>query len=141
MSKREKSPDEELFRLHEQFYAAYQKMQKHEVPGKGNGSLSTGTKEEKRLPRKWENAVNVAFEKGRAVVDAPALTLDGMLMKLHVTGFSSEPSPAPSAAIIKAGRGYGRPAICPVVITRWRSSFPCGTICIASRGGGHDRAE
>jgi hypothetical protein len=80
-----KNPDAELFRLHDRFCAAYEKMKKYDVPGKSD--LSTGTKEGKRLHRKWESASNVAFDRGRAVIDALALTLEGMLMKLHIAGF------------------------------------------------------
>jgi hypothetical protein len=83
------NPDMELFKLHKQFCAAYGKMKKYDdAPGTDNGSLTTATKEEKRSHRKWERASVVAFEKARAVIEAPAFTLEGMLMKLHVTGFS-----------------------------------------------------
>jgi hypothetical protein len=82
-----KNPDAELFKLHDQFRVAYQKMKKDDTPRASNGSLSSGTKEEKRLHRKWTAAADIAFERGRAVMEAPALTLEGMLMKLHVAGF------------------------------------------------------
>jgi hypothetical protein len=61
-------------------------MKQYDRPGKSDGSLPTGTKGQKALHRKWESASNVAFERGRIVIDAPALTLEGMLMKLHVAG-------------------------------------------------------
>jgi hypothetical protein len=83
-----KNPDAELFNLHDRFCAAYGKMKKYDTPSTSNGSLSTGTKEEKRLHRKWEAACEVAFRKARAVLEAPAYTLEGMLTKLHVAGFS-----------------------------------------------------
>ena len=47
------------------------------------GSLPTGTKEQKALHRKWGRAIDVALNKVRAVVAAPAQTLEGMLMKIH----------------------------------------------------------
>jgi hypothetical protein len=66
-----KNPDAELFRLHDRFCAAYDKMKQYDRPGKNDGSLPTGTKEQKALHRKWESASNVAFERGRIVIDAP----------------------------------------------------------------------
>jgi hypothetical protein len=56
--------------------------------GGGAGSLGTGTKAEKATQRKWERAVDDATERARAVIKAPALTLEGMLMKIHVAGFN-----------------------------------------------------
>ena len=88
-AKLKKSQDAELFKLHDRFCAAYRKMKKYnDAPGRDRGSLSTATKEEKRTHRKWENADSIAFEKARAVIEAPAYTLEGMLLKLHVAGFS-----------------------------------------------------
>jgi hypothetical protein len=52
------------------------------------GSIDGATKEEKAAQRKWERACNDATERARAVINAPALTLEGMLMKIHVAGFN-----------------------------------------------------
>jgi len=41
------------------------------------GSLPTGTKEQKAPHRRWERAIDVALNKARAVVAAPAQTLEG----------------------------------------------------------------
>ena len=82
-----KTADADLFKLHDKFCAAYQKMKRFDIPGSSAGSLPKATKQEKALHRKWEGAANVAFEKARAVISAPAVTLEGMLMKLHVAGF------------------------------------------------------
>ncbi len=54
----------------------------------GSSTPAKPTKEEKALERKWDRAVNVAFDKARAVVEAPAYTLEGMLMKIHIAGFT-----------------------------------------------------
>ena len=58
------------------------------------GSLPTGTKEQKAPHRKWERAIDVALNKARAVVAAPAQTLEGMLMKIHVAGFTLDDTKA-----------------------------------------------
>lgn len=81
--------DANLFKLHDAFCKAHATMlQLRAIGGGGNGSLSSATKEEKAIERKWERAADDAFTKARAVIDTPALTLEGMLMKLHVAGFS-----------------------------------------------------
>jgi hypothetical protein len=80
--------DAELFKLHDDFCGAYAKMIKlGEQGGGGAGSLDSGTRKEKAINRKWERAAEVAFRKARCVIDAPAMTLEGMLMKFHVAGF------------------------------------------------------
>ncbi len=56
--------------------------------GGAAGSLDSATKEEKVAQRKWERACNDATERARAVINAPALTLEGMLMKIHIAGFA-----------------------------------------------------
>ena len=50
-------------------------------------AIPTGTKEQKAPHRKWGRAIDVALNKARPVVAAPAQTLEGMLMKIHVAGF------------------------------------------------------
>jgi hypothetical protein len=52
------------------------------------GSGPKSTKQEQAAFRKWERIAGEAFEKARAVVETPACTLEGMLMKLHVAGFA-----------------------------------------------------
>jgi hypothetical protein len=79
--------DAKLFKLHDTFVKAYATMQQYKG-GAGAGSLPTGTKEERALYRKWQRALDDATQKARAVVDAPAVTLEGMLMKIHVAGFT-----------------------------------------------------
>jgi hypothetical protein len=89
MPKRDKSPNADLFKLHDRFCAAYRKMKKCGVAlRRDEGSLSTATKAQKKIHRKWESVGDIAFEKARAVIEAPAYTLEGMLLKLHVAGFS-----------------------------------------------------
>jgi hypothetical protein len=86
-----KTADAELFRLHDKFCKAYAAvLQCGDMEGAGGreGSLSTGKKEQKASNRKWERACDQATEKARAVIAAPAFTLEGMLMKIHIAGFN-----------------------------------------------------
>jgi hypothetical protein len=84
-----KTADAELFKLHDKFCKAYAAVLIYERDGGGGaGSLPSGTKKERAAHRKWERAATEAFKRARAVIDAPALTLEGMLMKIHVAGFS-----------------------------------------------------
>ena len=84
-----KTADAELFRLHDKFCKAYSAVLYYRKAGGGGaGSLDDATKEEKVAQRKWERACNDATERARAVIDAPALTLEGMLMKIHIAGFA-----------------------------------------------------
>jgi hypothetical protein len=81
--------DAELFRLHDKFVDAYVSVLFYRKAGGGGaGSLGTATKAEKATQRKWERAVDDATERARAVINAPALTLEGRLMKIHVAGFN-----------------------------------------------------
>jgi hypothetical protein len=77
-----KTADADLFKLHDKFCAAYQKMKELDV-----GAVEKGTKEQRARYRKWERSISVATDRGRDVIVAPAFTLEGMLMKLHVMGF------------------------------------------------------
>jgi hypothetical protein len=63
-------------------------LQFRAAEGRNDGSLPTGTKEQKAAHRKWVRDVDDATNRARAVIDAPALTLGGMLMKIHVAGFN-----------------------------------------------------
>jgi hypothetical protein len=78
--------DDALFRLHDAFCRAYSDMLS--LRGGSNTPVNNPTKEEKALERKWTRAVDIAVAKARAVIDAPAYTLEGMLMKIHVSGFN-----------------------------------------------------
>jgi hypothetical protein len=78
--------DDALFKLHDAFCRAYANMLS--LRGGGNTPVNNPTKEEKALERKWTRAVDVATDKARAIIDAPAHTLEGMLMKIHVSGFA-----------------------------------------------------
>src|SRR5438034_207163 len=68
-----KTADAKLFKLHDTFVKAYETMKQYEG-GAGAGSLSSGTKEERALYRKWRRATDDATQKARAVVAAPAMT-------------------------------------------------------------------
>jgi hypothetical protein len=85
-----KTADAELFRLHDKFCKAYAAVLFYRKGGGGGGvgSLDSATKEEKIAQRKWERACDDATERARAVINAPALTLEGMLMKIHIAGFN-----------------------------------------------------
>src|SRR5262249_50371233 len=53
-----------------------------------NVPIKSPTKEERSLYRKWNRAVDQAYERAYEVIAAPAYTLEGMLMKLHIVGFT-----------------------------------------------------
>lgn len=81
--------DADLFRLHDRFIEAYTAVAYYRKAGGGNdGSVPGATKGEKVAQRKWERAVDDATKRARAIIDAPALTLEGMLMKIHIAGFN-----------------------------------------------------
>jgi hypothetical protein len=83
-----KTADAELFKLHDVFAKSYARMKKHGTPSASRGSGSKSTKQDQAAFRKWEAAASDAFEKARVVVETPASTLEGMLMKLHIAGFA-----------------------------------------------------
>jgi hypothetical protein len=83
-----KIADTELFKLHDAFAKSYAKMKKHDTPAASRGSGPKSTKQERAAFRKWERISSEAFDKARAVLDAPAFTLEGMLMKFHMAGFA-----------------------------------------------------
>jgi hypothetical protein len=84
-----KTADAELFRLHDKFCKAYAAVLFYKkAGGGGTGSVDSATKKEKVAQRKWERACDDATERARAVINAPALTLEGMLMKIHIAGFN-----------------------------------------------------
>jgi hypothetical protein len=78
-----KTADAKLFALHDKFCEAYIAMQSLEA-----GAGAPSTKKGDAFERKWDRAVSRAFDKARAVIEAPAYTLEGMLMKLHIVGFT-----------------------------------------------------
>jgi hypothetical protein len=84
-----KTADAELFRLHDKFCKAYVDVLFYrQAGGGGAGSVNSGTKAEKAAHRKWERACDDATERARAIINAPALTLEGMLMKIQIAGFN-----------------------------------------------------
>ena len=78
-----KTADDTLFKLHDNFCRAYSAMLSLNA---GSRVGANPTKEERAIERKWNRAVDAAFDKARAVAEAPAYTLEGMLMKIHITG-------------------------------------------------------
>jgi hypothetical protein len=81
--------DAELFRLHDRFIEAYVAVAYYgKAGGGGAGSVNSATKKEKVAQRKWERACDDATKRARAIINAPALTLEGMLMKIHIAGFN-----------------------------------------------------
>jgi hypothetical protein len=81
-----KTADDALFKLHDNFCRAYSAML--QLEGGAYVNEKTANKEERALYRKWNNSVSVATDKARAVIAAPAHTLEGMLMKIHIAGFN-----------------------------------------------------
>jgi hypothetical protein len=80
-----KTADDALFKLHDNFCMAYCEV----LALRAGGQIAaTATKDERKLEKKWERSVDVATDKARAVIEAPAYTLEGMLMKIHVAGFA-----------------------------------------------------
>lgn len=81
--------DAELFKLHDKFVDAYVEVLFYRKAGGGGaGSLASGTKAEKAVQRKFERALNDATDRARDIIKAPALTLEGMLTKIHIAGFN-----------------------------------------------------
>jgi hypothetical protein len=73
MPQRDKSPDAELFKLHDRFCADLSDNEEYgDAPGRDEGSGPTATKAQKKLHRKWESVGDIAFEKARAVIQAHA---------------------------------------------------------------------
>jgi hypothetical protein len=83
-----KTADADLFKLHDKFCKAYSDMLSLQAGAAVDHE--TATKAERALERNWNRSVDVAFQKARAVAEAPAFTLEGMLMKIHVTGFTMD---------------------------------------------------
>jgi hypothetical protein len=83
---RVKTADDALFKLHDNFCWAYAAML--QLEDGASVIEKTANKEEMALYRKWNNSVSVATDKARAVIAAPAHTLEGMLMKIHIAGFN-----------------------------------------------------
>ena len=112
-----KTADAELFRLHDKFCKAYSAVLYYRKAGGGGaGSLASGTKEEKVAQRKWERACNDATERARAVITAPALTLEGMLMKIHIAGFAFNHTKLDTFSAPYHGM------ICNMGVQQWESS-------------------
>jgi hypothetical protein len=80
-----KTADDALFKLHDNFCKAYSAVLSLQAGSRINAAIATP--QEKALERKWNRAVDIAFDKARLVAEAPAHTLEGMLMKIHITGF------------------------------------------------------
>jgi hypothetical protein len=83
-----KSADAELFKHHDAFAKSYARMKKLDTPAAKRGSSSKSTKQDQAAFRKWEAAASDAFDNADVVIGSSASTLEGMLMKLHVAGFS-----------------------------------------------------
>jgi hypothetical protein len=81
-----KTADDALFKLHDNFCMAYSDVLA--LRSGGRVRAATATKDERKLEKKWGRSVNVATDKARAVIEAPAHTLEGMLMKIHIAGFA-----------------------------------------------------
>jgi hypothetical protein len=109
-----KTADAKLFKLHDDFCKTYNTVLAFSAAGGGGaGSLSTGTKEERAANRKWQRAIEVATDKARAVIAAPAVTLEGMLIKIHVAGFNiTDTKPGTFSAPYHGG-------ICKTDIQHW----------------------
>jgi hypothetical protein len=83
-----KTADDALFKLHDKFCEAYSTMLSLQGQGGSRCPVNNATKEEEALERKWHRAVDIATKAARAIIDAPAHTLEGMLMKIHIAGFA-----------------------------------------------------
>ncbi|MFB6449070.1 hypothetical protein [Bradyrhizobium tunisiense] len=79
--------DEHLWSLYDNFERAYNRMKSLETPEASAGSGRDATPEQKAAHRRWERACSGAFRAARRVMSEPALTGNGLLMKLHVAGF------------------------------------------------------
>ncbi|MEY9465832.1 gas vesicle protein [Bradyrhizobium ottawaense] len=86
-TKRPSSGDDRLWSLYAEFERAYNRMKALETSEASAGSGRDATPEQKAAHRQWERACSRAFRAARRVMAEPALTGNGLLMKIHVAGF------------------------------------------------------
>ena len=86
-SQRRAAGDERLWSLYDKFERAYFRVNELDTPASRVGSLSSATPKEKKAQNQWARAADAAFRAARRVLAEPALTGDGLLMKIHVAGF------------------------------------------------------
>lgn len=80
--------DLDLWALHDKFTSAYARLLAARTSDADDGSLDTSSPEQKKAYRKWERALLSAEKIARDIVAMPARSVDGMLMKIHISGFN-----------------------------------------------------
>jgi len=98
--------DERLWSLYDKFESAYDRMQALDTPEAMAGSGPNATPPEKVAHKKWERAGNAAFRAARRVLGEPAVTGDGLLLKIHAAGFEFD---AKCGTFTMPYRGFNTP--------------------------------
>lgn len=78
------TPDRELFAAYKKFAVVEARMKAADTRAAKAGSLGKSTKAQKRAFAKWERLVSRAHYAARDWVVWPAVTIDGMLLKIQV---------------------------------------------------------
>lgn len=78
--------DAKLWKLHDEFCREYETFQKLDTPAAQEGSGPRASASEKRAFKKWEDQLQVVDKIAKRISAAQAFTLDGLLMKIQVTG-------------------------------------------------------
>ena len=82
--------DEALWHLHDLFVLEYAALLALDTPEMQEGTRAGATAKQKRAFKAWEKQLNVCDAACCAVFLAPANTVHGMLMKIHIAGFRLE---------------------------------------------------
>lgn len=84
--------DKHLWKLHDKFVREYAALLALDTAEMQAGTLSTATPRQKRAYEAWQRQLEVCDSACRDVFTAPAKTVHGMLMKIHIAGFKLESS-------------------------------------------------
>lgn len=79
--------DDALWKLHDEFCREYEDEKAFYTPEAQAGSRKNATAAQKRASRTWMRQVDRTTAAANRVMSAPATTIFGMLMKLHIAGY------------------------------------------------------
>lgn len=79
--------DARLWKTHDKFVQEYSALLALDTPEMQEGSKNGATPKQKRAYKAWEKQLAVCDAACRAVYLAPANTVHGLLMKIHIAGF------------------------------------------------------
>lgn len=102
--------DEALWHLHDLFVLEYAALLALDTPEMQEGTRAGATAKQKRAFKAWEKQLNVCDAACCAVFLAPANTIHGMLMKIHIAGFRLECWALVQRTLSRQGCSYGQPA-------------------------------